>query len=133
VRADGVWLRIVFNGKPWYGGVNPLASPTKVLACCYDNSILAVHYNILMKRPIEIQRRWFNCYIHPLRLLFFPLPLHYSRIDVAQEPWRGHACNGLVRNKWHYSSFVSTHLSARFISARQRTTPSTPKIEFYIA
>jgi hypothetical protein len=49
-----------------------------------------------------------------------------SRINVAQEPWRGHACNGLGRNKWHYWSFVSIHLSARCVPSRPRTTPSTP-------
>jgi hypothetical protein len=49
-----------------------------------------------------------------------------SRINVAQEPWRGHAWNGLGGNKWHYSSFVSIHLSARCIPLKPRTTPSTP-------
>jgi hypothetical protein len=49
--------------------------------------------------------------------------------DVAQEPWRGHAYNGLGRNKWHYSSFVSIHLSARCIISGPRTTPSTPTNE----
>jgi hypothetical protein len=49
-----------------------------------------------------------------------------SRINVAQEPWRGHACNGPGRNKCNYSSFVSIHLSARYIPSRPRTTPSIP-------
>jgi hypothetical protein len=49
-----------------------------------------------------------------------------SHINVAQEPWRGHTCNGLGMNKWHYSSFVSIHLSARCVPSRPRTTPSTP-------
>jgi hypothetical protein len=49
-----------------------------------------------------------------------------SRINVVQESWRGHACNRLGRNKWHYSSFVSIHLSARCIHSRPRTNPSTP-------
>jgi hypothetical protein len=49
-----------------------------------------------------------------------------SRINVAQEPWRGHACDGLGRNKWHYSSFVSVHVSARCVPSRLRTAPSTP-------
>jgi hypothetical protein len=49
-----------------------------------------------------------------------------GRINVAQEPRRGHACNGLGRNTWHYSRFVSTHLSARCIPSRPRTTPSSP-------
>jgi hypothetical protein len=48
------------------------------------------------------------------------------RINVAQEPWRGHAHNGLGRNKWHYSSFVSIQLSAGYVPSRPRTTPSTP-------
>jgi hypothetical protein len=54
--------------------------------------------------------------------------LHFAlawliRINVAQEPWRG-----IGRNKCHYSSFVSIHLSARYIPLRPRTTPSTPSI-----
>jgi hypothetical protein len=49
-----------------------------------------------------------------------------SHINVVQEPWCGHECNGLGRNKWHYSSFVSIHLSARCIPSRPYTTPSTP-------
>jgi hypothetical protein len=48
-----------------------------------------------------------------------------SRINVAQEPWRGHACNGLSRNKWHYSSFVSIQLSVGCVPSRPRTSPST--------
>jgi hypothetical protein len=60
-----------------------------------------------------------------LQDLDFALAWH-SRINVAQEPWRGHACNGFGRNKWHYSSFVSIHLSARCMPSRPRTTPSTP-------
>jgi hypothetical protein len=55
-----------------------------------------------------------------------------SSINVAQEPWRGHACNGLGRNKWYYSSVVSMHLSARCIPSRPRTTPSTPDISEYL-
>jgi hypothetical protein len=51
-----------------------------------------------------------------------------SRVNVAQEPWRGHACNGLGSNKWHYSSFVSIRLSAKCIPARPRTTPSSPRV-----
>jgi len=42
-----------------------------------------------------------------------------SRINVAQEPWRGHACIGLSRDIRHYSSFISMLLSAR-------STPSRP-------
>jgi hypothetical protein len=57
---------------------------------------------------------------------FFALAL-LSLINVAQEPWRGHACNGLDTDKWHYSIFVSIHLSARLIPSRSRTTPSTPE------
>jgi hypothetical protein len=49
-----------------------------------------------------------------------------SHINVAQEPWRGHACNGLGRNNWHYSSFVSVQLSAGCVPSRPRTAPSTP-------
>jgi hypothetical protein len=48
---------------------------------------------------------------------------------VAQEPWRGHACNGLGSNKWYYSSFVTIHLSARCIPSRPRTAPATPNIQ----
>jgi hypothetical protein len=55
------------------------------------------------------------------------LPLHDSRINVAQEPWRGHACKGLGRNKWHYSSLVSIQLSERCMPPRPRTAPLTPK------
>jgi hypothetical protein len=51
------------------------------------------------------------------------LPLRDSRINVAQESWRGHACNGLGRNNWHYSSFVSIHLSARCVPSRPSTAP----------
>jgi hypothetical protein len=55
-----------------------------------------------------------------------------SRINVAQELCRGHACNELGSNKWHYSSFVSIHLSARCIPSRPRTAPSTPILYFYL-
>jgi hypothetical protein len=48
-----------------------------------------------------------------------------SRINVAQEPWRGHACNGLGRSKWHYLNYVSIHLSARCVPSRPRTTHCT--------
>jgi hypothetical protein len=54
---------------------------------------------------------------------FLPSPL---RINVAQEPCRGHACNGLGTNKWHYSSVVSIILSARCVPSGPRTTHSTP-------
>ena len=46
-----------------------------------------------------------------------------SRINVAQEPWRGHACIGLSRDIRHYSSFISMLLSAR-------CTPSRPSYSF---
>jgi hypothetical protein len=46
-----------------------------------------------------------------------------SRINVAQEPWHGHACIGLSRNIWLYSSFISMPLSAR-------CTPSRPSYCF---
>jgi hypothetical protein len=59
-------------------------------------------------------------------LTFFAL-VWLSGINVAQEPYHGHACNGFDRNKWHYSSLVSIHLSGRYISLRPCTTPSTPR------
>jgi hypothetical protein len=49
-----------------------------------------------------------------------------SRINVAQESWRGHTCNGLGTNKWHYSSFVTVHVSAGYVPSRPSTAPSTP-------
>jgi hypothetical protein len=56
-----------------------------------------------------------------------------SRINVAQEPCRGHACHGLGSNKWHYSSFVSIQMSAGCVPSRPRTTPSTPnKFTYYL-
>jgi len=46
-----------------------------------------------------------------------------SHINVAQEPWRGHACIGLSGDIRHYSSFISMLLSAR-------CTPSRPSYSF---
>ena len=35
-------------------------------------------------------------------------PLHVSAVkDIAQGSWRGHACTGFGRNKWHFLSFAS--------------------------
>jgi hypothetical protein len=59
-------------------------------------------------------------------LAFCPCISLLSRVNVAQEPWRGHACNRLGMNKWRYSSFVSVHVSARCVPSRPLTTPSTP-------
>jgi hypothetical protein len=63
--------------------------------------------------------------------LDFPLAW-LSHINVAQEPWRRHACNGLYTNKWHYSRFFSIHLSARCISSRPRTDTSTPEYKLWM-
>jgi hypothetical protein len=53
-------------------------------------------------------------------------------LNVAQEPWRAHACNGLGRNKWHYSSLVSIQLSARCIPSKPSTGPSIPQYYYLL-
>jgi hypothetical protein len=49
-----------------------------------------------------------------------------SRENVAQESWRGRACIGLGRNRWHYPSFDSTHPPARCVPLGPHTTRLTP-------
>jgi hypothetical protein len=46
--------------------------------------------------------------------------------DVAQGPWRGHACMWLGRNKWHFLSCVSTRLSAYHAPSGPYTNPLPP-------
>ena len=48
---------------------------------------------------------------------------------LFQGPWRGHACIGLGRRKWRFSSFNGTDTPAGYVPLRPHKAPLTPNVD----